>query len=323
MDGLSFPDGASFAFTLLDDTDDTTLENGRPIYSLLAQLGFRTTKTVWPLDTPPGEQGPYFAGETLQRPGYLSWVRKLAAQGFEIAFHNASMGSSRREKTLRALDFLEREVPGSLTLHCNHGQNRENLYWGRTRYGNPVLSRAYSLSMSLRGIPPMEGHVPDSDYFWGDVAHERFRYVRAFAYPRLDCSRIPPGRPFFDPEKPYVRRWFNTADAPDVEAFRRLLSRSAIDSLAAAGGWAVVSTHMGKGFCTGGRVDGEVEEILRYIASLNGWFVPVTELLDHLWRQLGSHTLRPTERLAMECRHALDLALPWLRPGARKAAALL
>ena len=47
---VTFPDGKRFAFTIFDDTDVGTLESLRPIYDLLAQLGLRTTKTVWPLD---------------------------------------------------------------------------------------------------------------------------------------------------------------------------------------------------------------------------------------------------------------------------------
>ena len=46
---LDFPEGRKFAFTILDDTDDATVENVRPVYDLLTELGFRTTKTVWPL----------------------------------------------------------------------------------------------------------------------------------------------------------------------------------------------------------------------------------------------------------------------------------
>ena len=84
-----YPSNAEFAFTILDDTDDTTVNNGRPVYDLLSELGLRTTKTVWAFDTPEENRGPYFAGETLSSPRYLEWVHQLADKGFEIAFHNA------------------------------------------------------------------------------------------------------------------------------------------------------------------------------------------------------------------------------------------
>jgi hypothetical protein len=44
-----FPNNKKFAFTILDDTDLSTAENVGPVYRLLAELGMRTTKSVWPL----------------------------------------------------------------------------------------------------------------------------------------------------------------------------------------------------------------------------------------------------------------------------------
>ena len=73
---LELPDGKRFAFTILDDTDDGTLENLRPVYDRLRELGFRTTKTVWPMDCPEGSEN-YYAADTLQRPDYLAYVRSL------------------------------------------------------------------------------------------------------------------------------------------------------------------------------------------------------------------------------------------------------
>jgi hypothetical protein len=43
--GAEFPGGKCFAFTIFDDTDVATVENIRPIYLLLEDLGMRTTKT--------------------------------------------------------------------------------------------------------------------------------------------------------------------------------------------------------------------------------------------------------------------------------------
>ena len=44
-----WPDGKAFAFSVFDDTDLSTLENAPAVYRLLRDLGFRTTKSVWPL----------------------------------------------------------------------------------------------------------------------------------------------------------------------------------------------------------------------------------------------------------------------------------
>ena len=49
---IDWPDGHRFAFTVFDDPDALTLEKGREVYALLADLGFRTTKGTWPVTGP-------------------------------------------------------------------------------------------------------------------------------------------------------------------------------------------------------------------------------------------------------------------------------
>src|SRR2546426_4016031 len=120
---MNFPQGKRFAFTILDDTDDSTLENVKPVYDALKVHGLRTTKTVWPVDCPEGSRH-YFAADTLQRREYLEFVRGLAEAGFEIALHGATMESSERERTIRGLDFLARELGIRPRLHVNHADNR-------------------------------------------------------------------------------------------------------------------------------------------------------------------------------------------------------
>lgn len=303
----AFPGGAEFAFTILDDTDDATVENVEPVYRLLTRLGMRTTKTAWPLDCPPEEQGHFFAAETLQDPDYLAFVRGLVDAGFELAFHNATMGSSVRERTLAGLQTLEDAFGTRPVLHCNHAQNRENLYWGAARYRSTLLHGVARLGSRAVGRTRFEGEVEGSPYFWGDVAHETFRYVRSFAFARLDTSSIPPGGPYRDPTTRWVRLWFNTSDAPDAAAFNRLVTPAAVETLRARGGYAIVSTHLGKGFATAGRVDPQVEEALGAVAELPGWFVPVTTLLDHLVAECGAgRVITTAQRWRLEYAHVLD-----------------
>lgn len=82
---IILPDGKRFAFTIFDDTDCATLENVRGVYALLAELGFRTTKSCWVVDGD-RSQGK-FPGDTCDRPEYRQWLLELQAQGFEIAWH--------------------------------------------------------------------------------------------------------------------------------------------------------------------------------------------------------------------------------------------
>ena len=58
---VRWPEGKDFAFTVFDDTDHSTLENAHPVYDLLGDLGFATTKSVWTFPpaqgVPPGRIG--------------------------------------------------------------------------------------------------------------------------------------------------------------------------------------------------------------------------------------------------------------------------
>src|SRR5687768_8796569 len=123
---LSFPDGHRFAFTIIDDTDVATVENVGPVYRLLAELGMRTTKTVWPVPCPEGSRN-FGTSQTLDDPAYLAFVLDLAKQGFEIAYHGATMESSKRARTQRALDRFVELFGASPRVYANHSFNRENL----------------------------------------------------------------------------------------------------------------------------------------------------------------------------------------------------
>src|SRR3989442_15986451 len=98
-----FPGGARFAFTVIDDTDVATVENVRPIYRLLEALGMRTTKTVWPVRCEEGSRD-FSLSETMDDARYRDFVVDLHARGFEMALHCATMESSTRERTVRALE---------------------------------------------------------------------------------------------------------------------------------------------------------------------------------------------------------------------------
>ena len=84
---ISWPNGKRFAFSIVDDTDDATVENVRPIYDLLAECGLRTTKTVWPLRPIRSSS----LAETLEDSTYRNWIEKLQDDGFEIGFHARPM----------------------------------------------------------------------------------------------------------------------------------------------------------------------------------------------------------------------------------------
>jgi hypothetical protein len=298
------PAGKRFAFSVLDDTDDSTLENVQPLYALLRDLGFRTTKTAWPLDCPEGS-GNFFAADTLQDKDYLGFVHELVDDGFELAFHGATMESSWRERTLEGLEFLRSEFGHYPRLFCNHGHNRENMYWGPRRFRTLPVRALSRLLMREHG-GPFEGDRLGSRFFWGDTCRDVIQYVRNFTFEHLDVLEVDPGMPYHVASAPYVRYWFSTTDAPDVAAFNRVLSRKRIDQLAAAGGVCIVSTHFGKGFVKEGRVNPVTASILGYLADKRGWFVPVSDVLDRLLETGRGQTLTRREVLRMELRFIVE-----------------
>jgi len=311
---VRFPDGKRFAFTIFDDTDVATVENVKPVYDLLTELGMRTTKTVWPFNWTRGPSN-FSSSETLEDAPYVEFVQSLAAGGFEIASHGATMETSDRETTRRAHERLKALFGAYPRSYANHSWNRENLYWGADRIDVPWLRALYARYL---GIAPdfYQGHVPGSPLWWGDLCAERHDYVRNLTFNALNALDVNPTMPYHDPSRPLVKYWFSATDAENCEEFVRRFAGDGIARLEAAGGVCIVATHLGKGFTVNGRVDPRVETILRALAARSGWFVPVSELLDYMRhaRRAAGHdrdTLSPKEWRALQVRWARDLV--WRR----------
>ena len=306
---MDFPDNKTFAFTILDDTDDSTLENVKPVYDALKTYGIRVTKTVWPVDCSEGSRI-FFAADTLQRKPYLEFVHQLAVDGFEIAFHGATMESSQRDRTIQALEFLKGEFGTYPTLFCNHGHNRDNLYWGHKRFHTSWIRRLVGLFRKEAGVC-YSGDVEGSDYFWGDLCRQHIRYVRNWTFPCLNMLEVNPEMPYRLSGTPYVNLWFSTADAPDVAEFVRLLSREKIDRLEQQRGVCIVSTHLGKGFVQNGLLDPRVQGIFQALRERSGWYVPASDILDYLVRvQHRGQTLGPLRTAQLEGRYLLKKLVP-------------
>lgn len=302
---MLFPNNKRFAFSVLDDTDDATLENIKPIYEILRGYGFRTTKTVWPLDCPEGSRL-FFAAETLQNKAYLDFVHDLISDDFELAFHGATMESSCRERTLQALEYLKKEFGTYPRLFCNHGHNRENLFWGCKRFQSSLLRQLFQI-FKKEPLYYYTGEREGSEYFWGDICKNYIRYVRNFTFYQLNMLKVNPEMPYHLPSTKYVNYWFSTSDAMDVHAFNRLLTYERIDELEREGGVCIVSTHLGKGFVRDGKLNSDAEDILRYIAEKPGWFVPVSTILDYLiTNRCKKSELGSFRRWRLEWRFVID-----------------
>jgi len=302
---MEFPEGKHFAFSILDDTDDSTVENAKPIYDLLYDLGFKTTKTVWATDCPEGSPL-FFAGQTLQNQDYLQFVHILGQRGFELAWHGATMESSKRARTIKALEFFHSEFGYFPTVHCNHGHNLENIYWGINRYRNQLFRQLIRLVSNRK--EQFSGEQESSPYFWGDLCKQHIRFVRNFTFSELDMLKCDPCMPYHLDDRPYVNYWFSTTDAPDVTRFNDLLNRSRLDQLSNDGGVCIISTHLGKGFVRNGEVNKGVRSTLEYLSTLGGWYVPVSDILELLLKETSNGKISRLGQFGMEWRHLVDHA---------------
>lgn len=207
MPRLSFPDGKRFAFTVIDDTDVATVANVKPIYDLFHELGMRTTKTVWPVRCPEGSRA-FGKSQTLEDDDYREFIVELRERGFEITWHGATMESSRRERTVAALDQFHRTVGGYPRIHVNHSHNRENIYWGSGRIDAPVL-RALFARFAGRPAGYFLGHEQGSPYYWGDLCEQHVTYSRNLTFNEINLARVNPSMPYRDPARPLAPFWFS------------------------------------------------------------------------------------------------------------------
>lgn len=282
-----WPDHHPFAFTVIDDTDWATLKTVKPVYDFLADLGFRTTKTVWMF----GSTGGINIGETCEDEAYRSWILSLQNKGFEIALHNAAAATSDRSRSVRGLDEFRNLFGADTAIHCNHTGCLENLYWGDARMTG-WRRAVYRALTHGRRTEISRGHIPGDPLFWGDECEQRVRYVRNFVFTGLNSLKLCPEMPYHDPGKPYVNYWFAGADAGNLRPFLRNFTRHNIDELVREGGLCIMYTHFGGAFAPGGRLNREFTDRMTYLAGKGGWYAPVSTVLDYL-RQGAS----PAERV--------------------------
>lgn len=296
MATITWPDGKQFAFSVFDDTDWATLDNVPPVYALLADLGFRTTKSVWPIR---GNERPQIGGATCQDPAYLRWVLELRDQGFEIALHNVTYHTSCRADTWRGFDLFRELFGTDPQCLANHAGVGESIYWGADRLTG-IHAFCYHLLTRYRTKGLFRGHVEGDPLFWGDICRERVKYVRNFVFGEVDTLEACPVMPYHDPARPYVNYWFASSEGANVESFNRRLSEAQQDRLQRQGGACILYTHFANGFCEQGRLNPRFRELMERLAAKNGWFVPVSRLLDFLLQTWGHHELTAGQRARLE-----------------------
>jgi len=294
-----FPSNKSFAFSIFDDTDDSTVENIPPVYCLLRDLGFRTTKSVWPLAPAPRAR---IGGSTLQNHDYLKYVQELQDDGFEIGLHNVRSGSAPREIVQQGLEEFRSRLGEYPRSHANHSDNCENLYWGASRLSRSSVRFVYNLGTRYRFNETFRGHVPHSEYFWGDLSKSHLRFVRNFVFDEINLERVNPTLPYHDDRRPFVNFWFSSSEGGNVSKFCNTICESNQDRLVEESGICIMYTHFARGFSSQGSVDPVFKRLMRRLAAFNGWFVPVSELLEFLLRRRKESAIPIRELASMENR---------------------
>lgn len=298
---VQWPEDKRFAFSVFDDADYDRLHNTRPVYDFLAELGVLTTKSVWTLAA---THDAALGGLSTADADYLDWARSLQRAGFEIGFHGARCHSSTRDDTRLGLDRFREQFGHDPRSMSNHFQNADSIYWGSARLTGAyrLLYRAANFRQRLR----CEGHVPSSPFFWGDLCRERIRYVRNFVFREIDTLAACPWMPYRDTAFPFVNAWFASAEGGDIDSFIATLAEGNQDQLAARGGACIMYTHFAKGFFAHGRLHPRFVGLMKRLANLGGWCVPVSTLLDFLAEKRGGiHELTPAQRNDLQHRWLL------------------
>jgi len=288
---IHWPAGKKFAFTIVDDTDQSQVANTKPVYDFLAEHDIRTTKTVWPLRA---KGKPITGGGSLQDEDYLRWVLDLKAKGVEIAMHGVADESSPRARVIEGLDTFKALIGNDPEMHVNHVGQKEGMYWGSARFDTPVRELYEAYLRVRKQNPQYAGHVENSPHFWGDLCRERIRFVRNMVWSDVNTLSMDPLMPYHDPRRPYVQYWYSSSHGSSVSRFCRLLSEANQDRLVEEQGACIVYTHLGSTFFP---LNPDFVRLMRRLASLGGWFVPASTLLNYIgdqrgWTDVSKHRLR-------------------------------
>ncbi len=301
---MQWPDGKSFAFTIFDDPDSQTLPAGREVYALLTDLGFRTTKGVWPLR---GSATPSDHGGTCAEPDYRAWVQDLQRKGFEIGLHNATLHTSLRNETKSGLEAFAEYFGGYPVTLAQHYYCDENIYWGDQR-----VSGAYRLlyNAMTRGHNRgrFHGHIPGHPQFWGDLCRRHIRYVRNFTFSETNTLKACPYMPYHDPARPFVNYWYASSEGATRQPFLDRIAEKNLDLLEEQAGACIMYTHFGLGFWDR-ELHPQFVASMKALARRNGWFVPVGQLLDYLHaKHNGQSEIKPSQRRELERRWLIHKA---------------
>lgn len=284
---MIWPLDKDFAFTIIDDTDNSTLQNISLVYNYLASKNIKTTKTIWVY---PSRNK--YTGQTIQDEQYFKFLLNIKKQGFEIQLHNVGSGNFKRDEILKGFRIFKEKFGKYPTMQINHSTNQDNLYWGYKRFGNVLSILVKVLKYKTRRF---YGDETGSAFFWGDLSKEHIKFIRNRVFNGINTLKYDHQMPFKERKKKYCNYWFSSSDGQNIEVFNNLISKPNIEKLKREKGLCIVYTHFASGFVDEtGKLNEEFKENIEYLSKQNGWFVPATEILEYLLsKKNNNHVTKP------------------------------
>ena len=166
---VHWPENKKFAFTVVDDTDNSTIENIKPVYDFLFSHEIKTTKTVWVYPSKNKYSGGYLLDDE-----YLDFILDLGGKGYEIGLHNVGSGEFNRVEIINGLKIYNQKLGTDSNIQINHASNPDNIYWGSDRYQLFLRSIINFLYKEKRTF---YGTNINSNYFWGDYCKKRLNIL--------------------------------------------------------------------------------------------------------------------------------------------------
>ena len=65
-------------------------------------------------------------------------------------------------------------------------------------------------------------------------------------------------------------------------------------------------THLACGFYSDGKINSRFKILMKRLSKKNGWFVPVSTLLDYLIKAKGAHNITEPEKIKLERKWLLN-----------------
>jgi len=310
MNKTYWPDGKSFAFTIIDDTDKSTLENALQVYDYLYSKRVLTTKSVWVREGKNSEEYTDFKGTTLLDNEYTNWVKSLQDKGYEICLHSMTWSASTRDQIIDGFNRFE-SLFGKSNVLIQHNDivANESIYWGSKRLIFP-LNLIYELISKINSNHAnsqiYQGENTESMFFWGDICKKKVEFIRNLVFPSINLFNVTPYVVHKRSSTKYVNNWFVSCEAPDATSFVKLLSNDNIEKLVNENGLCIVYTHFGKAFVENGILKESFKKAITYLTNKNGWFVPASEIFNHLEKK--SNGIKELTYL-----EELQLSWKWLR----------